>query len=137
MKPAPPERQHAARPETAPGGQLERVATALWTAVVVCRLLTPTDGAAIGETIWIAQFALLALAVWVFAVYRARALRVDFDWIDATVLLLCVGHVSGALVVMATSGDRRGALNLLWEWCGVLATLLALRGSMPTAIARH
>src|SRR5262245_15577762 len=102
MKPAPPERQHAAPPEAAPGGRLERLAAALLTAVVVCRLLTPTDGAVTGETVWIAQFALLVLAVWVFVVYRARMLRVDFDWIDASVLLLCAGQIAGALVVIAT-----------------------------------
>jgi hypothetical protein len=137
MKPAPPERQPAVPPDTAPGGQLERVAAALLTAVVVCRLLTPTDGAVTGETIWIAQFALLALAAWVFAVYRARSLRLNVDWIDAAILLLCLGHITGALVVIATSGDKRGALNMLWEWCGVLATIFLLRRIVTTPGARR
>jgi hypothetical protein len=121
----------------APGTTLERVTAALLTAVIVCRLLTPTDGAATGETIWIAQFAILVLLVWVFAAYRARALRLEFDWVDGSVLLLCLGHIMGALVVTATSGDKRGALNLLWEWCGVLATFFVLRRTMATSEARR
>jgi hypothetical protein len=137
MSPYRPERQRAAPPEKAPGGLLERVAAALLTAVIVCRLLTPTDGAVTGETIWIAQFALLVLPVWVFAVYRAGVLRLEFDWIDGAVLLLCLGHVSGALVVTATSGDKRAALNLLWEWCGVLATFFLLRRMAVTPAARR
>jgi tetratricopeptide (TPR) repeat protein len=137
MSPARPERQRATRPETASGGLLERVAAALLTAVIACRQLTPTDGAATGETIWIAQFALLVVAVWVFAMYRAGVLRLEFDWIDGAVLLLCLGHVGGALVVTVTSGDKRGALNLLWEWCGVLATFFLLRRIVTTSGLRR
>ncbi|MGE5191968.1 MAG: hypothetical protein ACM3U2_05655, partial [Deltaproteobacteria bacterium] len=136
MKPAPHERRHPARApaahEAGRGGRLERVAGALLAAVIVCRLLTPTDAAAVGETIWIAQFALLGLLVWNFAAYRAGQLRVAFDWIDAAGWLLCLGHIVGALIVVSTSGDKRAALNMLWEWCGVEMTM-----SAPTICPRH
>src|SRR5262245_55850222 len=112
MSPARHERQRPVPSKTAPVAMLERVTAALLTAVIVCRLLTPTDGAATGETIWIAQFAILVLLVWVFGAYRARQMRLQFDWIDGSVILLCLGHILGALVVTATAGDKRAALNL-------------------------
>ena len=56
---------------------------------------------------WIAQLSLLALVVWAFAVYRAGMLRLTFDWVDGAVLLVVPGTHTGALVVVATSGDKR------------------------------
>jgi hypothetical protein len=137
MSPAQDQRQRPALANQAPAGLLEGVVAALLTAVVVSRLLTPTDGAATGETIWIAQLAILVLAVWVFAAYREGRMRLDVGWIDGAVLLLCLGHVGGSLMVVATAGDKRAALNLLWEWCGVLATFFLLRRTMTKSTARQ
>src|SRR5258708_9742045 len=134
MNPAPTERKPGpGRPQRGrPGGWLDRLAKGLLAAVVVSRLLTPTDAAAAGETLWIAQFTLLALVVWSVAVYRAGIVRLQFDWVDGAVLLLCLGHVAGALVVIGTSGDKRAAASMLWEWCAVAATFFLMRRLLDT-----
>ncbi len=43
-----------------------------------------------------------------------------FDAIDFGVLLLAVGHVISTLAVFQLEGDRRAALNLTFEWIGLL-----------------
>ncbi len=128
--PAPP-------PRAAPLSWLDRATGGLLTAVIVCRLLTPTDAAAVGETIWIAQLALLALLVWSLAGFRSGSMRVRFDWVDGSVLLFCLGPVASALVIVATDGDKRAALNMLWEWCGVGATYFLMRQMLTSTAARR
>ncbi len=123
-------RRERAGPGTAPHeprGLFELLAGALLGTVVIARLLTPTDAAAIGETLWIAQLSLLAFILFALAAWRADGLRIELHWVDGSVLLLCLGHVSAALVVVATRGDKRAALNMLWEWCGVAATYFLMR----------
>ncbi|MEJ7593664.1 MAG: hypothetical protein WKF77_19165, partial [Planctomycetaceae bacterium] len=43
-----------------------------------------------------------------------------FDRIDLGVVLIALGHVISALVVFQLEGDRRAALNLTFEWIGLL-----------------
>lgn len=120
-------------PPTSPlnsGGWLEAAATLLTGAVLMCRLLTPTEaitGATLqeGATLWIAQMALLAVIVWSIAAYRSGGLAWRFDRVDAAVLLLVAGHALSAL--WNWSGlDGRAACNVLCEWCGLSATWLLL-----------
>src|SRR6516165_6480078 len=117
----------AANPGAAPVRWLDRVTGGLLAMVMICRLLTPTDAASVGETIWIAQLTFLALLIWSLACFRAGQVEIRFDWVDGSVLLLCLGHVAGALLIAATAGDQRAALNMLWEWCGVAATYFLMR----------
>jgi tetratricopeptide (TPR) repeat protein len=116
---------------------LHRLAGCLVAAVLVARLVTPTEGASIGETIWIAQAALLALCVWGFAAFRSGTVALPFGWIDRGVLLLVGGHVLSALVVLAGSGDKRAALTMLWEWLGVGATFFVVRQGVQSPQFRH
>ena len=44
----------------------------------------------------------------------------EFDWMDLGVLLIAVGHVISTVVVFQVEGDRRAALNLTFEWIGML-----------------
>ena len=141
MNPVSTERKTVSSRPTAEGHSsrrwLDRVSAGLLAALIVCRLLTPTDAAPSGETIWIAQLSFLALIVWAVAVYRSGRLRLSIDWIDFAVLLLCTGHVTGALLVVATSGDKRAALNMLWEWCGVATTFFLMRRHLADPAVRR
>jgi O-antigen ligase len=115
---------------------IERLAAGFLSAVVICRLLTPTDGAATGETVWIAQFSLLGLLVWACAAYRSNHVLLRFNRVDAAVGLLCLGHVIGALVVVSTSGDKRAAMTMLWEWVGIAVTWFLMRTQLVSAADR-
>lgn len=46
--------------------------------------------------------------------------KTEFDWLDIGVLLIAVGHVVSTMIVFQVSGDRRSALNLTFEWIGLV-----------------
>jgi hypothetical protein len=115
----------------------ERLAAGMLSAVIVCRFLTPTDAAMLGETLWIAQFAILAFLVWAFAAWRSDEFVFRFDWLDASVLLLCLGHVVGALVLISTRGDKRAAMTMLWEWIGLWVTFFLMRRLLVQPASRQ
>ncbi len=141
MKPAPGQFDRHAAGETpyepASRGWLGCLTATVLSMTFTCRMLTPTDAAALGETLWIAQLSLVALILWVVAEYWTGWLQLQFDWIDAAVLLLCLGPMIGALVVVATSGDKRAALDMFWEWCGVGATFFLMRRVVRTSADRQ
>jgi O-antigen ligase len=112
--------------ECLPGGFLA--------AVVVCRLLTPTDAAPTGETLWIAQAALGALLVWACVAYRSQQARLRLNWVDMAVGLFCLGPVVGALAVISTSGDKRAAMTMLWEWVGIAVTWFLMRAQLTCSL---
>ena len=60
---------------------------------------------------------------------RSGAVR---GWMDAGVLLLVVGHVVSTWHVFQVQGDRRAAVNLTLEWCGLLGAWLVLSRSCVT-----
>lgn len=103
------------------------MAKCLLSAVFVARLVTPTEGAGIGETIWIAQLALLALLAWAFGCYQERKLALPSESIDIAAGLLVGGHILSALLIVLGTGDKRSALTMLWEWVGVGATYFLIR----------
>ena len=115
---------------------IERMAAGLTSAVVMARLLTPTDAAPTGETLWIAQLALLALLMWAVGVCRSTHCLLQVGWVDLAVGLLCLGHVVGSLVVISTSGDKRAAMTMLWEWVGIAVTWFLMRMQLGSPAER-
>lgn len=95
--------------------------------LIVVRLVTTTEAAFSGDTLWIAQLSLFGLLLWVLARYAAGQLSIRFGWLDLGVALLVGGHVLGSVIVVCNTGDQRAALNLLWEWVGVGATFFLVR----------
>jgi hypothetical protein len=53
--------------------------------------------------------------------------KVPLHWMDVGVLLIAVGHVISTVTVFQVSGDRRAALNLTFEWIGLLIAWRILR----------
>jgi len=104
---------------------------------MVARFLTPTDGAVSGETLWIAQITFVALILWSLAVLQGGRLRLHFDAIDAAGASLCLGHIIGSLVVIATGGDRRAAMTMLWEWIGLAVTFFLMRQFLTSTAIRR
>jgi tetratricopeptide (TPR) repeat protein len=109
-----------------PPGFLDHAVTALTAMVVMCRLLTPTEGAAAGETLWIAQLSLFAALAASVAAYLAGGFRFRLSWIDGAVCTIAVGELISA-AVNYTQADRRAMVNMLWEWCGLIVTWFLLR----------
>jgi hypothetical protein len=110
--------------------------TSLTATVVISRLITATEGAVLGDTLWIVQLTLLTLLAWIFAEFRRGALRWQFDRYDAGVTLLVLGEGLSALWNWSLA-DRRAMLNMLWEWAGLLVTWFLLRRLARRAAARQ
>jgi hypothetical protein len=123
--------------ESEQSGFLDRCVVAIVGLVVVARLLTPTEGADAGQTLWIVQFCLLGLVLWGYRQFRRRSVAIRWTTIDAAVGLLVAGQVVAALWVLATDGDKRAALNMLWEWIGVGTTFFLVRQTIATAVDRQ
>ena len=119
------------------GGWVSKAVLLLTGALLVARLVTVTEGAVLGESLWIAQGWPLVLVLWCLSAYARGAPQVRLDWVDGAAGLLVLGQVSAALVVLATDGDQRAAVNMLWEWVALGLTFLVLRQILRTAGERQ
>ncbi len=93
-------------------------------ALLTAGFLWPTEEAVSGlglhlVTLWMLLGMLHELQCW-WNLDEADSRRPKFDWMDLGVLLIAVGHVISTLVVFQVEGDRRAALNLTFEWIGLL-----------------
>ena len=91
------------------------------------RFYLPTEDTANGATLWI-------IAIWfvigLFALlmaWRGRGAARRCDGCDAAVLLLIGGQVASAVMIVATTGDKRAAVNIAWEWIGAGIVWFVLR----------
>ena len=84
-------------------------------ALMLARWLVPAEATPQGETLWIANLWMVA-AVLLGGLGWTRGLRRRSDLVDAAVACFVGGQVLAGVLVMATTGDRRAALNLVWEW---------------------
>jgi len=93
-------------------------------ALLTAGFLWPTEEAVSGlglhlVTLWMLLGMLHELQCW-WNADEAGSRSPEFDWMDLGVLLIAVGHVISTLVVFQVEGDRRAALNLTFEWIGLL-----------------
>ncbi len=89
-------------------------------ALIAVRWWTPTEGTYRGDTLWISQLWLGwgVLAAW-SAVRQQEAWSRRGGWWMRGLLLLVAGHLASGLAVVVTEGQKRAALNGLWEWIGL------------------
>lgn len=101
------------------------------------RFYLPAESAAQGETLWITLLWLVCGALWLIDAYRMHEPLRRFDWLDAGLLLLVGGHVLSAMAVLLTEGDKRAALNMLWEWIGIGVAGLLIRSAVRERLDRE
>jgi hypothetical protein len=111
-----PSASNASPPGDSAWSLLDSVALALF----VARWLVPAEGVARGETLWIAQ----GWTIWAsFAAFRSWQFgghwNLRMTGLATGTVALIAGHVVSALVVCATEGQKRAALNGMWEWVSV------------------
>ena len=93
-------------------------------ALLTAGFLWPTEEAVSGlglhlVTLWMLLGMLHELQCW-WNADEASSRWPRFNWMDLGVLLIAIGHVISTLVVFHVQGDRRAALNLTFEWIGLL-----------------
>ena len=104
-------------------GLLQAVVAAL----LALRMLMPTESAADGHTLWIAQLWLAAALLWIWRGHRRGTLRFCVGWCDLFVWLIVVGHVVSSLIVVCSTGEKRAAVNMLWEWIALGISFVLIR----------
>ncbi|MGC1273162.1 MAG: O-antigen ligase family protein [Planctomycetaceae bacterium] len=95
--------------------------------LLAARYLQPTEAVVFGETLWQAELWLAASAVWCWM--RFRSGHATFRWSLINVLMwgLVLGHAVSTVPVFLEGGDRRAAVNVVWEWAGLAATCFLIR----------
>lgn len=93
-------------------------------ALLTAGFLWPTEEAVSGLGLHLTVLWVLLGSLHEFQQWRSPdeviAHRPRFDAIDLGVLLIAIGHVISTLVVFQVEGERRAALNLTFEWIGLL-----------------
>lgn len=112
------------------------IAGAVLIALTLTRWLVPTEATADGETLWIAGLWFLAgafLCLWPSGGATTRR----WDLADLGAVLLIGGQIVSGVVVLATDGDRRAAVNLLWEWLSLGVFWFAWRAAISSPSLRQ
>ncbi len=113
----------------------------VWLALVsglfFIRWWQPTEGTALGDTLPIALGWFLAVALAGWLGLRCTGWRIRWDGLQWAVWLLAGGHIVSGLIIVATSGDRRAAVNLIWEWTSLAVAFPLLRLALSTVEARR
>jgi len=117
-----PEQSHNRRAVRSPG---LLVASGVILCLLLSRFFLAAESAGQGDTLWIVALWCVGLLMW--TVVSWRSYEFSFGGLDFCVALLAGGHIVSALVVIATAGEKRGALNLAWEWVGLSIGWFLLR----------
>jgi hypothetical protein len=95
--------------------------TSLWELLLVALFLTryllPTEAGDQGVTLWIAAgwwFVAAGRCWWLWRM--GETIRWRLTLLDAGVLALIGGHLLSGTAVLLGTGEKRAALNLMWEW---------------------
>jgi len=116
----------------APGSPLESVLKWGLSALLCARFLFPTEAAVQGDSLWVVQLWLGLGLIWAWNCHLSRNYSLRFELIDFVLWILVAGHVVSALAVLFTTGDKRAALNMMWEWVGLGVGFFLLRQIVRT-----
>ena len=117
--------------------RVDFVLSGLVAAAFFARFYLPTEATAQGETLWIVGLWLVIGIAATLAAWRSGGAVRRLEWLDVAVLLLIGGQAVSAIVVVATSGDKRAAVNVAWEWFGVGIVWFVLRSRVVSASFRE
>jgi len=106
-------------------------------AVFLSRFFLPVEGAAQGDTLWIAGLWFLCGIAWALSVTLKVSPRIRFDWLDGAIALWIGGQVAAALVVILTAGEKRLAANMAWEWLAIGVSWVILRHGIVQPTVRQ
>ncbi len=111
---------------------------ALIAALLVARLLVPTEISAEGDTLWIVQLWLAAILLWAWSCIRNGDFRLRVGWFDLFLWIFIIGHVVSAAWIFIDGGNKRAAVNIVWEWVGLGVTFFLVRQVVRTRFeGRH
>ncbi|MBM80701.1 MAG: hypothetical protein CMJ78_08925 [Planctomycetaceae bacterium] len=88
-------------------------------ALIAARWVLPVESAGLGETLWIVQLWLFLAVFWTWT--RLRSAENQWKWgrVEWALTILVLAQTASGLHIVLGQGDRRSALNLIWEWIGL------------------
>lgn len=120
-----------------PADPLIWLLAAIISGLTFVRWWMPTEGMIQGDTLGIVLGWFIALALLGWIGLRGTTWLLKLDGLQWAVWLLAGGHVLSGCLVVASSGDRRAALNLSWEWLGLAIAAPLLRLVLANSRARR
>lgn len=99
------------------------------TSLFFARWWAPVESAAAGDTalLVLPWMLLLALAAWLVSTGRFSKTFLEFDLADLGLGLIGLGALVGYGSVWSMGGQLRAALNMTWEWLGIVVAVFLLR----------
>lgn len=109
----------------------------LLTAILVARPLLPSESVAeSGDGMPFVMLAILGCMAWLLMGIAHGRIKVRLGWADLAMVALLVAYSTSALSAVR-NGAPRPAMNMLWEWTGMMLTYFLLRQLvMPGAETR-
>lgn len=111
--------------------------TGLIWALLFARWLTPAESTAEGGTLWLVLVTAITAAAGAFSLSRSDRPFFHRDRWDRLVWAVVIAHVLAATLVIVGVGQKRLALNMLWEWTGVGLQFSLLRQTLLTSARRR
>jgi hypothetical protein len=131
---AQPSASRSAAPPAAPSDALSGLLRTLVVGLLVVRWLIPTESAGAGDTLWLVQLDFAAVILWAWSCLRSSNYAVRWSLFDCALWTLVAAHAISASTVFVSGGDKRTALNMVWEWIGLGTTFFLLRQTICTAL---
>jgi len=116
-------------------GIFKLLALLLWS-LFFARWFIPTEGSSAGDTIWLTALTFPAAALWFWAQSRQTVPRIVPGLMDAVVWSLAGAHILAALLVIFGEGEKRLALNMMWEWSALAVLISTLRQTLLSEAAK-
>lgn len=91
------------------------------------RFFLPAESAAQGETLWIVVLWIVCGLACAAASWCGSLPRIRLDWLDGAVALWIGCQIASGIAVVLTTGEKRSAVNMTWEWVGLGITWLIVR----------
>ncbi len=117
--------------------RIDFVLSGLAVVTFFARFYLPAESTAQGETLWIVGLWLVIGLAASVAAWRGGCVARRLDWLDGSLLLLIGGQVASAIVVVATTGDKRAAIDVAWEWFGLGIVWFVLRPRLASSSFRE
>lgn len=93
-----------------------RILAGFATALFFARFFLPAESATQGDTLWIAAGWMVCGIVFGVGIWRGWSPPPRWDGMDAAAGLWIGGQIASSIWVISTTGDKRVAANLGWEW---------------------
>jgi hypothetical protein len=101
------------------------------------RFFLPAESAAQGDTLWIVSLWIICGLACAAATWYGALPRIKLDWLDGSVALWIGCQIVSGIAVVLTTGEKRSAMNMTWEWVGLGITWVIVRHGLPRTGTRR